>query len=228
MHPANSAEGPLTPGLVFEMLQAHQKTAALQAAIELDVFRAVGEGPGDVASIARHCLASERGIRILCDFLTICGVLVKEGGRYRHTPASAAFLDPRSPSSLASVAQFLGNQAMRDPYDHLAEIVRTGRTILPGDGSVEPENPIWVLFAETMAPMMAPMAVSYTHLSKPHFEFGWPWASCGFRLLPTAGPSPSNAIRGMAPLDEEYSIRHPPVFCSQRQSKSISLDKMSH
>jgi 2-polyprenyl-3-methyl-5-hydroxy-6-metoxy-1,4-benzoquinol methylase len=157
MHPANSAEGPLTPGLVFEMLQAHQKTAALQAAIELDVFRAVGEGPGDVASIARHCLASERGIRILCDFLTICGVLVKEGGRYRHTPASAAFLDPRSPSSLASVAQFLGNQAMRDPYDHLAEIVRTGRTILPGDGSVEPENPIWVLFAETMAPMMAPM-----------------------------------------------------------------------
>jgi 2-polyprenyl-3-methyl-5-hydroxy-6-metoxy-1,4-benzoquinol methylase len=110
-----------------------------------------------VASIARHCLASERGIRILCDFLTICGVLVKEGGRYRHTPASAAFLDPRSPSSLASVAQFLGNQAMRDPYDHLAEIVRTGRTILPGDGSVEPENPIWVLFAETMAPMMAPM-----------------------------------------------------------------------
>ena len=30
--------------------------------------------------------------------------------------------------------------------------------MLPGDGSVEPENPIWVQFAETMAPMMAPMA----------------------------------------------------------------------
>jgi hypothetical protein len=42
----------LNPGLVFEMLQAHQRTAALKAAIELDVFRAVGEGPGDVASIA--------------------------------------------------------------------------------------------------------------------------------------------------------------------------------
>src|ERR1035437_1042091 len=96
-------------------------TAALKAAIDLDVFRAVVEGPGDVASIARHCKASERGIRILCDFLTICGVLVKEDGRYRHTPTSAAFLDPRSPSSLASIAQFLGNQAMREPYDHLAE-----------------------------------------------------------------------------------------------------------
>ena len=157
MQHGNGAGAPLTPGLVFEMLQAHQRTAALKAAIDLDVFRAVGEGPGDVASIARHCSASERGIRILCDFLTICGVLAKEDGRYRHTPTSAAFLDPRSPSSLASIAQFLGNPAMREPYDHLAEIVRTGRTILPGDGSVEPENPIWVQFAETMAPMMAPM-----------------------------------------------------------------------
>jgi hypothetical protein len=157
MQPGKSAEGPLTPGLVFEMLQAHQRTAALKAAIDLDVFRAVGEGPGDVASIARHCSASERGIRILCDFLTIYGVLAKENGRYRHTPTSAAFLDPRSPSSLASIAQFLANPAMREPYDHLAEIVRAGRTVLPGDGSVEPENPIWVQFAETMAPMMAPM-----------------------------------------------------------------------
>ncbi|MCX6625920.1 MAG: class I SAM-dependent methyltransferase [Acidobacteria bacterium] len=159
MHSGNGAEGPLTPALVFEMLQAHQRTAALKAAIELDVFRAVGEGPGDVVSIARHCAASERGIRILCDFLTIHGVLAKEGdGSYRHTRTSAAFLDPRSPSCVASIAQFLSNPAMRVPYDHLAEIVRTGRTILAGDGSVEPENPIWVQFAETMGPMMAPLA----------------------------------------------------------------------
>ena len=157
MHSGNHAEGPLTPGLVFDMLQAHQRTAALKAAIDLDVFRAVGEGPGDAASIARHCAASERGIRILCDFLTIYGVLAKEDGHYRHTPMSAAFLDPRSPASMASIAQFLSNPAMREPYDHLAEIVRTGRTVLPGEGSVEPENPIWVQFAETMGPMMAPM-----------------------------------------------------------------------
>jgi hypothetical protein len=158
MHQQNVAEGQLTPGLVFEMLNAHQRTAALRAAIELDVFRAVGEGPGDVPSIARHCSASERGIRILCDFLTIFGLLVKEDGRYRHTPTSAAFLDPSSPSCLASIAQFLSNPALREPYDRLTEIVRAGRTVLPGDGNVEPENPIWVQFAETMAPMMAPMA----------------------------------------------------------------------
>ncbi len=157
MAPGKSADAPLTPAIVFDMLQAHQRTAALKATIELDVLRAVGEGPGDVASIARHCKASERGIRILCDFLTIYGVLAKENGGYHHTPMSAAFLDPRSPSSLASIAQFLSNPAMREPYEHLAEVVRTGRTVLAGEGSVEPENPVWVQFAETMAPMMAPM-----------------------------------------------------------------------
>ncbi len=151
-------EAPLNPGLVFDMLQSYQRTAALKAAVELDVFRAVGEGPGDVASIARQCSASERGIRILCDFLVINGVLTKENGRYAHSPTSAAFLDPRSPSCLGSIARFLGTKELREPSDHLAEIVRNGHTTLPGAGTVEPENPIWVQFAENMAPMMAPVA----------------------------------------------------------------------
>ena len=68
MQTGNPSEAPLNPGIVFDMVQSHQRTAALKAAIDLDLFRAVGEGPGDVVSIARHCSASERGIRILCDF----------------------------------------------------------------------------------------------------------------------------------------------------------------
>jgi SAM-dependent methyltransferase len=140
------------------MVQAHQRTAALNAAIQLDVFRAVGQGPGDAASIARHCSASERGIRILCDFLVINGVLAKEDGHYKHTPSSAAFLDPVSPACMASVAQFLTESAIMQADGQLAEIVRSGHTHLPGQGTVEPDNPIWVVFAEKMAPMMGPMA----------------------------------------------------------------------
>jgi len=155
----DSAPGaPLTPGIVFENLQAYQRTAALKAAIELDVFRAVGQGPGDVASIARHASASERGIRILCDFLVVNGLLQKADGRYYHTPSSAAFLDPNSPSCLASIAVFLSSASLREPFEHLADIVRAGRTVLPGDGTVEPENPVWVQFAQSMGPMMAPLA----------------------------------------------------------------------
>ena len=158
MGPAHvSADAP-SPQLVLETLVAYQRSAALRAAIELDLFRAIGDGPGDVASLARQCSASERGIRILCDYLTILGFLAKEDSRYRHTQTSAMFLDPRSPACIASTARFLSNPAMMEPCQQLAGIVRQGRTVLPGDGTVEPENPVWVEFAHSMAPMMAPLA----------------------------------------------------------------------
>jgi len=155
---AGSQAAPVNPGLVFDMMQAHQRTAALKTAIDLDVFTAVGAGPGDAASIARHAKASERGIRILCDFLVINGVLAKEDGKYRHTQTSAAFLDPRSPACMASVAQFLSAPALLEPFARLTDVVRDGRTTLAGDGTVEPDNPVWVLFAENMAPMTGPLA----------------------------------------------------------------------
>ena len=40
------------------------------------------------------------------------------------------------PACLASIAPFLVNQAMREPYHRVAEVVRSGRTVLPGEGSV--------------------------------------------------------------------------------------------
>ena len=149
---------PPSPAPIFDMLMAFQQTAALHAAIELDLFRWIGEGIRDAKSLAARCSASERGIRILCDYLTIYGVLIKEGSEYRHSPMTAAFLDPRSPACVASISRFLGDPMVIEPFDHLAEIVRTGRTSLPGRGSVEAENPAWVEFAHSMAPMMAPMA----------------------------------------------------------------------
>jgi len=158
MEAGHQATAAPSPGLVFDTLLAFQQTAALRAAIELDLFRAVGEGPGDVASLARQCSASERGIRILCDYLTIHRFLVKQGDRYRHTPTSELFLDPRSPACVASISRFLGDPQIQDIARRLPEVVRNGRTLLPGDGMVEPENPVWVEFAHSMAPMMAPMA----------------------------------------------------------------------
>ncbi|MEN6603458.1 MAG: methyltransferase dimerization domain-containing protein [Bryobacteraceae bacterium] len=136
------ATGAPTPALVFETLTAYQRTAALRAAIELGLFHALGEGPGDVTSLARACSASERGIRILCDYLTVIGLVAKQDGRYSHTPTSALFLDPRSPNCVASTAKFLGNPDIVQPALNLADIVRDGRTTLSGDGTLEPENPV--------------------------------------------------------------------------------------
>ena len=148
------------PFLIFEMLQAHQRTAALQAGIELGLFGALGEGPADAAMLAAKCGASERGTRVLADYLTIAGLLTKQDGVYSNSEVSGTFLDPKSPACLASIAKFLGNKEMVETCKGLTQIVRQGRTNLPGQGTVEPENPMWVEFAESMAPIMratAPM-----------------------------------------------------------------------
>jgi methyltransferase family protein len=139
------------PALVLDTLLAYQRSAALRAAIELDLFRAIGEGASNIKSLAARRKASERGIRILCDYLTIIGFLQKENGQYRHTPTSATFLDPASPACIALISRFLGNSTMSEPCLRLADIVRKGTTTLPGDGSVEPENPMWFEFARAMA-----------------------------------------------------------------------------
>ena len=138
-------------------MNAFQRTAALRAAVELELFAALGEGHSTVSELARRCKGTERGIRILCDFLTVVGLVAKDGERYRHTPTSAAFLDPRSPSCIAPITRFLNKPEIMGQYDYLAQVIRDGYGVL-GQGTVEPENPVWVEFAHSMAPMMAPMA----------------------------------------------------------------------
>jgi 2-polyprenyl-3-methyl-5-hydroxy-6-metoxy-1,4-benzoquinol methylase len=144
------------PGFVFETLLAYQRTAALRAAIEINLFGALGAGSAGAAELARRCSVSERGARILCDYLTTIGVIEKEGSTYRHSPTSATFLDPHSPASMASIVRLLGHPDILRPWEQLTEIVRSGRTSLPGEGTVEPENPVWVEFAHSMVPMVAP------------------------------------------------------------------------
>ncbi len=158
LHPNASATGIPNPALVFELFNSYQKTEAMRAAIDLGVFRALGEGPASALELAARCSASERGMRMLCDFLTIMTVLEKHGGEYRHTATSALFLDPRSPACVAKSMNFLCLPDFRRPFENLAEIVKNGRTILPGEGTVEPDNPVWVEFAHSMAPMMGALA----------------------------------------------------------------------
>lgn len=147
-----------SPALVFELLNSYQKTEALRAAIELGIFEELGNGPATAAQLAERCSASLRGTRILCDFLTVCGLIEKINGEYHHSTTSSLFLDPRSPACIASTARFLGLPEMREPFKHLADVVRNGRTTMEGEGTVAPENPVWVEFAHSMAPMMAPLA----------------------------------------------------------------------
>jgi len=144
-----------TPERFFDAINAYQQTASIKAAIELDLFTAIGEGNQTSAAIAERCKASPRGIRILCDYLAVMGFLTKQDGHYGLSPDAAMFLDRRSPACLASASKFLTSSYLMDAFKDLAGAVRKGGTVVSEQGSLAPEHPMWVEFARAMAPMMA-------------------------------------------------------------------------
>ncbi|HTW63324.1 MAG TPA: class I SAM-dependent methyltransferase [Bryobacteraceae bacterium] len=143
-----------SPGIVFDTLQAYQRSVALKAGIDLDLFSAIAEGNHSVAAIAARIKASGKGTRVLCDYLTMMGFLSKHSGDYSLTPDSAAFLDRRSPAYLGSMANFLMSPRTTGLLDDMTAVIRHGGA-LPGEGgALEPENPMWVEFARSMASLM--------------------------------------------------------------------------
>lgn len=146
-----------SPELFFDTLQAYQRTAALKAAVTLDVFTAIGDGAHTVPEIAARCDAAPRGIRMLCDMLTVIGFLTKTGKTYDLTPDAALFLTRKSRAYLGGVIEFLASPDLVRNFDGLAETIRRG-TVAEEANTVAEENPIWQKFARAMAPMMMPFA----------------------------------------------------------------------
>jgi len=142
----------VSPELFFETANAYQKSAALKAAIDLDLFTALGEGASAI-ELAKLCQASDRGIRILCDYLVINGFLQKDGETYRPTADSAFFLSKNSPAYIAGAVEFLNSSMMMAGFENLAEAVRKGGTVIPEEGALAPEHPMWLTFARAMAPI---------------------------------------------------------------------------
>lgn len=172
MTTSNQAGGP-TPQLFFQMANAYQRSQALKAAVDLDLFTAIAEGKDTVQALAQRCNAAARGVRILADYLTIQGLLTKEGSRYKLTEDSAVFLDRKSPAYMGSALGFLHAPKFTEAFQHLTASVKKGGTAAGESGTVSPENPIWVDFAKSMIPMMAKPAEEialYVSQSQPNVK----------------------------------------------------------
>ncbi len=144
-----------SPELIFETLTAYQRPAALKTAIDLDIFTAIDEGASTAKDLSRKCQAAERGVRILCDFLTTIGLLTKQGDSYGLTPDSSVFLSRRSPAYMGAAANFLYSPHLTDSFRNLTAAVRNGGAIPAEHGALNPSDPMWVEFARSMAPLMA-------------------------------------------------------------------------
>ncbi|MGB7516764.1 MAG: class I SAM-dependent methyltransferase [Candidatus Acidiferrum sp.] len=153
-----------SPEHIFQALHAHQQTAALKTAIELDLFTAIDEGNHRLADIAKRLKASERGVRILSDFLTIQGFLRKEDGLYSLSEDAALFLSKRSAHYMGTIVGFLSNEQHYQNLARLPEIVKRGGTLHEKGGNRAPNDELWVSFARPMAPLTVPSAIFIAQL----------------------------------------------------------------
>lgn len=147
----------VSPVAFVEAALGYQKTAAIKAAVDLDLFTIIGRGADTVDELAAATKASSRGLRILCDYLTVHGFLDKSGDRYTATASSRTFLDRRSPAYMGTIVDFHAAPEMVSLFlDDPVSYVRNGGSI--GLGSIAPDHSVWTKFAEAMTPVMKPVA----------------------------------------------------------------------
>jgi 2-polyprenyl-3-methyl-5-hydroxy-6-metoxy-1,4-benzoquinol methylase len=147
----------ISPDLFIDAVLAFQQTAAIKAALELDLFTEIAKGNATAESLAQATGAAVRGIRILCDYLAVRGHLEKQGDRFQLTPSTAAFLDRNAPSWMGDAVHYLAAPEMMDLFlRDPAAYVRNGGSI--GLANNAPDHPIWVKFARAMGRSRIPVA----------------------------------------------------------------------
>ena len=97
---------------IYSIALAYQTTAALVAAVKLDVFSLIGAGSNTTDLLSSKTGASIRGLRILCDYLTVIGLLNKEDSIYGLTPEARRYLDTSSSGAVASFIDFFAAPEM--------------------------------------------------------------------------------------------------------------------
>ncbi len=159
--------------LVWDTFTAYQRTAAVKAAIELDVFTQIAAGATTVEALATRSAAAPRGLRALLNSLVADGFLTRAGADYALGPTAAAFLDRNSPAYLGSAIGFIASPTIVDGFTRLTDAVRRGGTAIPHDGALAPEHPVWVEFARAMAPIAGMSALMLANLLD--VEHAPPW-----------------------------------------------------
>ena len=164
MSEASAASHP-NPFVIFDALNAYINSMSLKGAIDLNLFTLIAEGATMPAALAARAQASERGVRILCDYLTIQKFLTKSDGRYALTQESAIFLNRHSPAYMGTLANFLASDEAKRNFDALTETVKNGGTSVAQGDNTKPNDQIWVNFAKSMAPLAAVSAAFIADLA---------------------------------------------------------------
>jgi precorrin-6B methylase 2 len=117
----------ITPQRILSTLQAYRDAAALNTAIELDLFTRIAHGADTAGKLAAEMGIPVRGIRLLCEYLAGSGLLEKEDEQLKLGGDAALFLDKASPACLSHVASALYSAPLLRGFQGLTAAVRNGK-----------------------------------------------------------------------------------------------------
>lgn len=110
--------------LLDEFVRGAQRAAALQAALQLDLFTQIAEGNHSIPVLLRETNWNERGARILLDALVYLGLLTKQLNEYMLTPTSETFLVK---NKAGYIGEALLTRLAWDAREQLPRVVKSGK-----------------------------------------------------------------------------------------------------
>jgi hypothetical protein len=112
---------------ILDIAFGFRKSKALLTAVELRVFEILAEGPQYADVLTRRMGLQDRGARDFLDALVALGLLERDGsGSYSNSPGCSAFLDPRQPTYIGGLLEYL-NGRMYLTWSHLTTALREGK-----------------------------------------------------------------------------------------------------
>ena len=123
--PSGIAPVAVTPDGILQLGTSFWGSKALLSAVELGVFSALASGPADLEALRKRIGLHPRAARDFLDALVALKMLEREGGVYRKSAETDAFLDKAKPSYIGGLLE-MANTRLYGFWGSLTEALRTG------------------------------------------------------------------------------------------------------
>ena len=152
------------PGTLLQLSGQYWATCTLHAAVQLDVFTAIGDQQFPAGDIAKKLNVSQEGVVRLLNALTALNLLKKENDFFSNTRASKTFLSKDSPGYIGYMISH--HHHLVESWSKLDQAVQTGTPVRERGSHTSSEwRESFLMGMFNMAMSMAPMVVDKIDLS---------------------------------------------------------------
>jgi SAM-dependent methyltransferase len=152
------------PGTLLQLSGQYWATCTLHAAVQLDVFTAIGEQQFPAGDIAKKLNVSQEGVVRLLNALTALNLLKKKNDFFSNTRASKTFLSKDSPGYIGYMISH--HHHLVESWSKLDQAVQTGTPVRERGSHTSSEwRESFLMGMFNMAMSMAPMVVDKIDLS---------------------------------------------------------------